>query len=69
MFAKDGYPTMALATLVAAFVFYLTTSFIQHWIGHAIELLFLVMWGIVIYFFHINYNVSCQRMMKVKTHT
>ena len=51
MFAKDGYPTMALATVISGAVFYLTTNFIDHWIGYVIDIVFLVMWGIVIYFF------------------
>lgn len=51
MFAKEGYPTMALATIVAGAVFYLTNTFLDHWFGYIIDLAFLVMWGIVIYFF------------------
>lgn len=51
MFAKDGYPTMALATIVTAIVFYLSISFIDHWVSYIIEATFLVMWAIVIYFF------------------
>ena len=51
MFAKDGYPTMALATIVTAIVFYLSISFIDHWVSYIIEATFLVMWVIVIYFF------------------
>ena len=51
MFAKEGYPTMALATVVAGAVFYVTSTYFDHWFTHIIELAFLVMWGIVIYFF------------------
>lgn len=51
MFAKDGYPTMALATIVTAIVFYLSITFIDHWVSYIIEATFLVMWAIVIYFF------------------
>ncbi len=51
MFAKDGYPTMALATIVTAIVFYISISFINHWIAYLIMGTFLVLWGIVIYFF------------------
>ncbi len=51
MFAKDGYASMTLATVVAALVFYLTYTFIQHWIAYPIYITFFVMWAIVIYFF------------------
>ncbi len=51
MFAKDGYPSMALATTVMAIVFYLTYTFIEHWIAYPIYGIFFVMWAIVIYFF------------------
>lgn len=42
---------MALATAIAALVFYLTYTFIQHWIAYPIYFTFFVMWAIVIYFF------------------
>lgn len=51
MFAKDGYPSMALATIVMAIVFYLTYTFVNHWIAYPIYVVFFVMWAIVIYFF------------------
>jgi phosphatidylserine decarboxylase len=51
MFAKDGYPTMALATIVTAIVFYISITFIQHWIAYVIMATFFVLWAIVIYFF------------------
>lgn len=51
MFAKDGYPTMALATIVTAIVFYISLTFISHWISYVIMITFFVMWSIVIYFF------------------
>lgn len=51
MFAKDGYPSMALATIVMAIVFYLTYTFVNHWIAYPIYAVFFVMWAIVIYFF------------------
>ena len=51
MFAKDGYPSMALATVVMAIVFYLTYTFVNHWIAYPIYAVFFVMWAIVIYFF------------------
>lgn len=51
MFAKDGYPSMALATVVMAIVFYLTYTFVNHWIAYPIYVVFFVMWAIVIYFF------------------
>lgn len=51
MFARDGYPTMALATVVTAGVFYLTYAFLDHWFSYVIYIIFAVLWGIVIYFF------------------
>lgn len=51
MFAKDGYPTMALATIVTAIVFYISITFIDHWISYVLMAIFFVLWGIVIYFF------------------
>jgi len=51
MFAKDGYPTMALATLVMVIVFYATQTFIHNWISYPIYVTFFVLWAIVIYFF------------------
>ena len=51
MFAKDGYPSMALATVVMAIVFSLTYTFVNHWIAYPIYAVFFVMWAIVIYFF------------------
>lgn len=51
MFAKDGYPSMALATVVMAIVFYLTYTFVNHWIAYPIYAVFFVLWAIVIYFF------------------
>jgi len=51
MFAKDGYPTMALATIVMAIVFLGTYTFIGHWISYLIYTTFFILWAIVIYFF------------------
>lgn len=51
MFARDGYPTMALATVVTAGVFYLTHTFLDHWFSYVIYAIFAILWGIVIYFF------------------
>ena len=51
MFAKEGYPTMALATAIVAVIFYLSFNFINHWVAYLIEVVFIVLWGIVIYFF------------------
>lgn len=51
MFAKDGYPSMALATVVMAIVFSLTYTFVNHWIAYPIYAVFFVLWVIVIYFF------------------
>lgn len=51
MFARDGYPTMILVTLVTAIVFYLTYTFIDPWYSYPVYLVFGVIWAIVIYFF------------------
>ena len=51
MFAKEGYLTMALATAIVAVIFYLSFNFINHWVAYLIEVVFIVLWGIVIYFF------------------
>lgn len=51
MFAKDGYPTMALATIVMAIVFLGTYTFLDHWISYLIYTNFFILWAIVIYFF------------------
>lgn len=51
MFAKEGYPTMALATAIVAVIVYLSFNFINHWVAYLIEVVFIVLWGIVIYFF------------------
>lgn len=51
MFAKEGYPTMVLATAIVAVIFYLSFNFINHWVAYLIEVVFIVLWGIVIYFF------------------
>ena len=51
MFAKDGYPSMALATVVTAIVFFISLRFIEHWIKYLICGAFLVFWVIIIYFF------------------
>ncbi|MCG8372508.1 MAG: phosphatidylserine decarboxylase, partial [Balneolales bacterium] len=51
MFAKDGYSSMALASVVLAIVTYCTYSFVDHWFAYVIYTCFFVMWGIVIYFF------------------
>ncbi len=51
MFARDGYPTMTLATVVTAGVFYLTYTFLDHWFSYVIYTIFAILWGIVIYFF------------------
>lgn len=51
MFARDGYPTMALATVVTAGVFFLTYTYLDHWFSYVIYTIFAVLWGIVIYFF------------------
>ena len=51
MFAKDGYPTMALATIVTAIVFYISITFLGNWFGYLLMATFFVLWAIVIYFF------------------
>ncbi len=51
MFAKDGYPTMALATVVMAIVFYVALNYIHHWLAYLLMAIFFVLWSIVIYFF------------------
>lgn len=51
MFAKDGYPTMALATAVTAVIYFITYTYLQHWSAYVIYTVFAVLWGIVIYFF------------------
>ena len=51
MFAREGYPTMALATVIMAGVFFITNIFVEHWLAWVIYVPFAVMWGIVIYFF------------------
>lgn len=51
MFAKEGYPTMALATAITGVVFYVSYTFIHLWIALPICVVFIILWGIVIYFF------------------
>lgn len=51
MFAKEGYPTMAFATVVFVLVVYLTQTFVNHWFGYVIYAVVAILWGIVIYFF------------------
>ena len=58
MFAKEGYPTMALATAIVAVIVYLSFNFINHWVAYLIEVVFIVLWGIVIYFFRDPERIS-----------
>lgn len=51
MFAKEGYPTMALATIVALGISYLAYAFLHQWLAYPVYLVMAVLWGIVIYFF------------------
>ncbi|GAB5408755.1 MAG: phosphatidylserine decarboxylase family protein [Balneolaceae bacterium] len=51
MFAREGYPTMALATLVSSGVIYASLTFLPVLLSYPISILFVVLWGIVIYFF------------------
>lgn len=51
MFAKDGYPTMALATIILAIVGYLTVTFNEYLILIPIQIAVFALWAIVIYFF------------------
>ena len=36
MFAKEGYPTMALVTAISAVIIYVTLTFLDHWISYLI---------------------------------
>ncbi|MFV1884910.1 MAG: phosphatidylserine decarboxylase family protein [Balneola sp.] len=51
MFARDGYPTMILVTIVTGIIFYVTNTYLDHWFSYLIYLVFGVIWVIVIYFF------------------
>ncbi len=51
MFAKEGYPTMALVTAVLAVIIYVTLIFLDHWISYLIVTTVFILWAIVIYFF------------------
>ncbi len=51
MFARDGYFTMAAATVFTATVCALTYTYVDHWIAYLLYAVVLVCWGIVIYFF------------------
>lgn len=51
MFARDGYPTMILVTIVTGIIFYVTYTYLDHWLSYLIYLVFGVIWAIVIYFF------------------
>lgn len=51
MFARDGYPTMILVTIVTGIIFFLTYTYLDNWFSYLIYLVFGVIWAIVIYFF------------------
>ncbi len=51
MFAREGYPTMTLATIVLAVVVYITFNFLPEWLAYILSGGVAVLWGIVIYFF------------------
>ena len=51
MFAREGYLTMALVTVVSAVIIYVTLTFLHHWISYLIITIDLILWSIVIYFF------------------
>tara|TARA_R110000868_G_scaffold396971_2_gene669422 strand:+ start:1093 stop:1743 length:651 start_codon:yes stop_codon:yes gene_type:complete len=51
MFAREGYPTMTLATIILAGVFYASYTYLPDLIAYPIIAVFLILWGIVIYFF------------------
>lgn len=51
MFAREGYPTMAFATVVTVGVYYLAYNFLPSLIAYPLMIVFLILWGIVIYFF------------------
>lgn len=51
MFAREGYPTMALATIVAVIIGFITWYSVPSWLFYVINAPVVVCWGIVIYFF------------------
>ncbi|MFY0683551.1 MAG: phosphatidylserine decarboxylase family protein [Balneola sp.] len=51
MFAREGYFSMALAVIITALVFTLTSLYVTHWIAYPIYIIVGVCCGIVIYFF------------------
>lgn len=51
MFAREGYPTMSLATIVLIGAVYLTFNFLPEWLAYILSASVAVLWGIVIYFF------------------
>ena len=51
MFAREGYLTMALVTVVSAVIIYVTLTFLHHWISYLIVPTDFILWAIVIYFF------------------
>ncbi|MEQ9310409.1 MAG: phosphatidylserine decarboxylase family protein [Balneolaceae bacterium] len=51
MFAREGYPTMALTTVITVSVIYVSLSYLPSIFGYLISLIFVILWGIVIYFF------------------
>ncbi len=51
MFAREGYPTMLLATIVTAGVIYLSFVYTPVWVCYSLSSIFVILLGIVIYFF------------------
>lgn len=51
MFAREGYFTMAVTTIVTIVIIWVTATFIQHWSAYFIYVPIVICWGIVIYFF------------------
>ena len=51
MFAKEGYPTMALVTAISAVIIYVALTFLHYWISYLIVPTVFILWAIVIYFF------------------
>lgn len=51
MFAREGYPTMVLATVVTAGAIYASLTYLYVFFSYPISIIFIVLWGIVIYFF------------------
>jgi len=51
MFAREGYPTMSVATVVTVGVIYMSFTYTPVWISYSLSSIFMILWAIVIYFF------------------